>query len=291
MSKKSKRRIVDERDQLAVRGKTKPNFFLAALVTPASLFALFAGAIASLVTGTAIPLIGAAAASALYFGLLSTTPSFRRAVRANFEAQIYTEGLGSGDPVGDDLSSSQQQHYESLRGLVADILQRYRRMPGGRVLAASSEAKLNGLLNSFLRLITTLNAYRQFLSTADKKSLENELAQLEVEVQTDTSEALRDVKTRRIEILRKRISRYVQAEESREVVSHQLASIEDMLRLTHEQSIAIRDPQLVGEQLNALSTEVAATEETVRELDSFMQVTDEISSTAGTLPRSGVRER
>jgi hypothetical protein len=55
-------------------------------------------------------------------------------------------------------------------------------------------------------------------------------------------------KERRAEILRKRVLRFTQAAESREVVSHQLASIEDMLRLTHEQSIAIRDPEVVGRQ-------------------------------------------
>jgi hypothetical protein len=162
-------------------------------------------------------------------------------------------------------------------------------MPGGRVLAASSEGRLDALLTSFLRLVSTLNGYRQFLGSADRKELETELAQLEAEVTTDTSEPLREVKTRRIEILRKRVRRYVQAEESREVVSHQLATIEDMLRLTHEQSVAIRDPQVVGEQLSALSAEVAATEESVRDLETFMQVSEELSVVPGPSPRERVR--
>jgi hypothetical protein len=53
-----------------------------------------------------------------------------------------------------------------------------------------------------------------------------------------------------------------------------------MLRLTHEQSIAIRDPEMVGRQLDALSAEVAATEETVKEMEQFMQVTQEFGSEA-----------
>ena len=97
----------------------------------------------------------------------------------------------------------------------------------------------------------------------------------------DKNERLKEVKSRRVEILKKRLARFVQAEESREVVSHQLASIEDLLRLTHEQSIAIRDPQVVTRQLDALSAEVAATEETVRDMESFMVVTEELSSTPG----------
>jgi hypothetical protein len=101
---------------------------------------------------------------------------------------------------------------------------------------------------------------------------------------------LKEVKARRVEILKKRVARFAQAEESREVVSHQLASIEDVLRLTHEQSIAIRDPEVVSRQLEALTAEVTATEETVKEMESFMQVTEEFSSTAS-LPQPKERVR
>ena len=80
--------------------------------------------------------------------------------------------------------------------------------------------------------------------------------------------------------MKKRVHRFVQAEESREVVSHQLASIEDVLRLTHEQSIAIRDPEAVERQLEALTTEVEATEETVREMERFMEFSEEAGLSA-----------
>jgi hypothetical protein len=95
-------------------------------------------------------------------------------------------------------------------------------------------------------------------------------------VATDANARLKEVKSRRIEILRKRVQRFQQAAESREVVSHQLASIEDVLRLTHEQSIAIRDPEVVGRQLEALTAEVEATEATVREMEKFMEFSDEL---------------
>jgi hypothetical protein len=91
-----------------------------------------------------------------------------------------------------------------------------------------------------------------------------------------------------VELLRKRVERYRQAAESREVVSHQLASIEDVLRLTYEQSIAVRDPEVVGRQLEALTAEVAATEDTVQEMEQFMQITEEFSS-AQRLPSGGVK--
>jgi hypothetical protein len=254
---------------------------------PANVFALVAGGVAAIFIGDWVPLAAAAGASAAYLGLLSAAPSFRRAVRANYEAQQLADPSSpqEREALLAELAPSQRQHYDTLRHLGDDILERYQRMPGGRVLAASSAPRFDALLTSFLRLVSTLNGYRQFLSAADRKLLEKELHELEGEIATDTSEKLREVKARRVEILKRRVERYLQAEESREVVSHQLASIEDMLRLTHEQSIAIRDPEVVGRQLEALSAEVAATEETVKEMEQFMQVTEEFSSAPPLTPR------
>ena len=262
--------------------KHSTSYLKAALLMPANLFALGAGAIASAVIGDWTPLAAAAGASGMYLAFLSVLPNFRRLVASNYDAQ---ELLEHGTPQAreqlvTDLAPSQREHWLALNELKEKILANYRLLPGGRVMAASSEGRLDGLLTSFLRLLSTLNSYRKYLNTADRKSIEAELAGLEGEVAHETNPRLKDVKTRRVEIMKKRVHRLVQAEESREVVSHQLASIEDVLRLTHEQSIAIRDPEAVERQLEALTTEVEATEETVREMERFMEFSYEVGLSA-----------
>jgi hypothetical protein len=177
-----------------------------------------------------------------------------------------------------ELAPSQREHYHRLRDLKEKIEANYRRLPGGRVLAASSESRVDALLTSFLRLLNTLNGYRRYLSMADRQALDRELQELQADASAEASTRLREVKQKRVEILSKRLQRFTQAEESRAVVSHQLASIEDLLRLTHEQSIAIRDPEHVNRQLDALSVEVQATEDTVREMEQFMDFADETAS-------------
>ncbi len=261
------------------------HYLRAALLTPANLFAIAAGGVASAVLGEWTPLIAAAGASGFYLALLSVVPSFRRVVVSNYDAQDL---LAAGSPeererLVAELAPSQREHWLMLNELKDRILANYRALPGGRVMAASSEGRLDGLLTSFLRLLSTLNSYRKYLNASDRKSIEVELAGLEAEVAEETNPRLKDVKARRAEILKKRVARFAQAEESRQVVSHQLASIEDVLRLTHEQSIAIRDPEAVARQLEVLTTEVEATEETVREMERFMEFTEEngLSAPAG----------
>ncbi len=258
----------------------KTSSLAAALLMPANLFALAAGGIASALTGDWTPLVAAGGASMLYLSLLSVMPGFRRAVKNNLERQELTDVASPAEleALVKDLSASQREHYLTLKELEGRILESYAKMPGGRVLVATSTHRLDALLTSFLRLVGTLNSYRKFLNATDRKAIEEEVGQLEAELADEPNPRLKEVKARRVEILNKRVQRFVQAEESRELVSHQLASIEDVLRLTHEQSIAIRDPEIVGRQLESLTAEVAATEETVKQMEQFMQITEELGS-------------
>ncbi len=253
-----------------------PSYLKAALMMPAHYFALAAGGIASWSLGEWTPLFASAGASALYLVVLSVVPSFRRAVRANFHAHSFSDVASPEElqALLADLAPSQRQHFQQLTELKVRILKNYERLPGGRVMVETSEHRLEALLTSFVRLLTTLNSYRKYLNSADHKAVEAEVQVVEKELGTETNERLRDVKSKRLEILRKRHARFAQAAESREVVSHQLATIEDMMRLTHEQSIAIRSPEVVERQLESLTAGVEATEETVREMEKFLEFDD-----------------
>jgi hypothetical protein len=263
---------------------TRTGYIKAAFLMPANLIALGASAIASALFGEPTILLVALGAESLYLGALSSASTFRRAVRASDHGPEVDPEKEVGE-LFDELSSSQKEHYFALKQLRDRILENYRKLPGGRVLAATSENQVDQLLVSFLRLISTLNGYRKYLSTSDRKALERELKALEDETAAETNPRLKDVKQKRVEILRKRVERFQRAEESRELVSHQLAGIEDLLKLTHEQSIAIRDPETVGRQLERLTAEARTTEETVKEMEQFLEITDEVSG-----PRlSGIR--
>jgi hypothetical protein len=258
---------------------SRGSYLKAALLMPANLFALAAGGVASWVMGDLTPLLAAGGASTLYLGLVSFLPSFRRSVRAQLSAQA-ADALEPEEELAAmlaELAPSQKEHYETLRELKSRIVQNYTRVPGGGALAEGSARRIDGLLTAFVRLLSTLNAYRRYLGATDKKAIEDEVAQLKSEL-AGAGERLKEVKQRRVEILELRLARFNKAEESREVVSHQLAGIEDLLKLTLEQSIAMRDPEAVGRQLEGLSAEVAATEESVREMERFMEFHEEVAA-------------
>jgi len=254
------------------------NYLKAAFLMPGNLFALAVSGAVVAYYGQAWPALIAVAAEALYLAAVSAAPPFRRAVRARQSGALD----GPQEQVAallEELAPSQRENYFALRDLRDKILGNYRKLPGGRVLAASSQHHVDALLTSFLRLLSTLNNYRKYLNASDKKGVERELGELKAEADQEQNPRLREVKLRRVDILGRRLQRYLQAEESRELISHQLASIEDLLRLTHEQSIAIRDPESVNRQLESLHAETASTEQSVREMERFMEF-DEVLAPA-----------
>ncbi len=265
-----------------------PNFLKAAFLMPANLMGLLTAAASSAMTQEPLPALLALGVEGLYLGVATTSKRFQRAVRSRDpEVQNEEAARKQVESLMSDLAPSQREHYQLLVGLKEKILANYAKLPGGRVLSASSEQKLDTLLTSFLRLISTLNQYRTYLNSADRHALEKEVRAMEAELAQEANPRLKDVKGKRLEILRRRLARFEQANESREVVSHQLASIEDLMRLTHEQSIAIRDPEVVNRQLETLSAEAEATDETVRDMERFLDFTEE---TSGPLPH-GTRVR
>ena len=254
----------------------RPSYFKAAFLAPANLFALAAAAVSTALVGDPLPALVALGMEGLYLGTVSLSPGFRRSVRASAAASEDPDAVS--EAILEELAPSQREHYFALRELRDRILANYRKLPGGGILVASSESRLDALITNFLRLVSTLNSYRKYLGAADRAAVEREVKDLLEEVGTEHNPRLREVKQKRAQILQKRLDRFKQAEDSRELVSHQLASIEDLLRLTHEQSIAIRDPESLTLQLDALSAEAAATEETVREMERFMELADDYRS-------------
>lgn len=248
-------------------------YLKAAFLLPANLVALPTTLIATMAAGQPLGAAIALAVEAAYLAIVANAPPFQRAVRARSigGAEAAEKEVAA---LLEDMAPSQREHYLALKQIRGRILENYRKLPGGRLLAATSEQRVDALLTSFVRLLATLNNYRKYLNMGDRKNVERELETLVAEVQEEANPRIKEVKQKRVEILRKRVQRFQQAEESREIVSHQLAGIEDVLRLTHEQSIAIRDPEMVTRQLEALTAEVQSTEETVREMERFMEFTE-----------------
>lgn len=236
---------------------------------------------AALVTLSPLPLIAAAFIEVVVLGTVPRTRQFRKLVDAERAAGLLPapkSARGADSEVMARLSPQQQSGHIRLRDLRGRIEESYTRVGAGAQLAAQSLAKIDGLLRSHLRLMDQLNAHRQHMGASSRAEVERDIAALEADMSEDDGERIADIKRRRVEILQQRLGRYVRADENREVISHQIAAIEDLIRLVMEQALTMRAPEDVSEQLDTLAVELEQTEVTVREMDSFLRLNDALEA-------------
>ena len=122
-----------------------PNYLKAAFLFPGNLVALGVAGLGTAYFADPTALLATLGLEALYLGLVASAQPFRRAIRARFgqgddAASAELDGLLA------DLSASQREHYGFLRDLRDKILANYRKLPGGGVMVASSEQRVDALL-------------------------------------------------------------------------------------------------------------------------------------------------
>jgi len=156
---------------------TSLKYVKAAFLLPANLVILPTAAIASVAAGQPLGVAIALAVEAAYLAILSSMPPFQRVVRARQSGRPEDEEREIAALL-EEMAPSQLEHYQTLRQLRDRILENYRKLPGGRLLAATSEQRVDSLLTSFVRLLASLNNYRKYLNTGDRKAVERELGEL-----------------------------------------------------------------------------------------------------------------
>jgi hypothetical protein len=146
------------------------------------------------------------------------------------------------------------------------------------------QQRLDGLLQAYLRLLFAGFQHIEYLRTTDPNLIKRDLEKLQHSIESDPPK-VQEINRRRIEILTKRLEKYGKVGENQKVVEAQCAAIEDVLELIRDQSVTMRDPQQVSDQLDNLVHDVEQTEETVREVEAvFEMATPDMGETLSPLP-------
>jgi hypothetical protein len=83
---------------------------------------------------------------------------------------------------------------------------------------------------------------------------------------------VQEINRKRIEILTKRLEKFDKIRENRQVIDAQCAATEDVLQLIRDQSVTMRDPQQISDQLENLVQDVEQTEQTVKEVEAIFEL-------------------
>ncbi len=231
--------------------------------------ALGGAAAFALVTGTAIPLALAGGLELMYLAVVSQHPRFQRLVRSwKFAEQQKFNEQKLGDMLR-NLPPDMQGRYIKLAEVCRSIRGNFAQLSStSQIFVQQMDQRLEGLLHGYARLLSAAFQQRQYVKTTDPDQITKEIAALQQHLNTDPPR-VQDINKKRVEILSKRLEKYQKISENRQVVDAQCSAVEDVLQLVRDQSVTMRDPQQVSDQLENLVHDVEQTEQTVQQVESI----------------------
>ncbi|HLJ27057.1 MAG TPA: hypothetical protein VKY85_10145 [Candidatus Angelobacter sp.] len=236
-----------------------------------------AGAFA-LVSASFLPVILAAGAELMYLSVIPNNNRFQRLVRSWKLAEEKQQNQQSLSDLLRNLPGDLQTRYIKLAEVCGGIRANFAQLSStSQIFVQQMDARLEGLLHGYARLLQAAYQQRQYMKTVDPDAIKNEIGALQKRLNTDPPK-VQEIDKKRIEILGKRVEKFEKITENRQVIDAQISAMEDVLQLVRDQSITMRDPQQVSDQLENLVHDVEQTEETVKQMEAiFSNLPSEMS--------------
>ncbi|HYX51957.1 MAG TPA: hypothetical protein VE783_00795 [Candidatus Limnocylindrales bacterium] len=223
----------------------------------------------AVVTGSALPIVLAGGLELMYLAAVSTNSRFQRLVRSWKFAEEQEAKERSLSDLLRTLPSEMQNRYIALAQVCGSIRNNFAQLSStSQIYVQQMDQRLQGLLHAYARLLMAAWQQRQYLKTSDSDTIKREIAALQQRMSQDPPK-VQDINKKRIEILSKRLEKFQKIVENRQVVDAQCAAVEDVLQLVRDQSVTMRDPQQVSDQLANLVHDVEQTEQTVQQVEAI----------------------
>jgi hypothetical protein len=231
--------------------------------------ALAGAGVFALVSGSLLPAILAGGLELMYLAIVPQNWRFQRLVRSwkfSEEQQKHQQKLNQ---MLRSLPSDMQSRYWKLAEVCSSIHNNFNQLSTtSQIFLQQMDGRLTGLLNGYTRLLLAAAQQQQYLRSTDQNEIKREVATLQKSLSSDPPR-VQEINKKRVEILNKRLEKYDKLCENRKVVDAQCAAVEDVLHLIRDQSVTMRDPQQISDQLDNLVKDVEETEQTVQQVEAI----------------------
>jgi len=205
-------------------------------------------------------------AELMYLGIMPKDKRFQRAVRSRVNAEMSKQANTPTERLK-QLSRYSLERYVRLKKYRDDIAGNYKKLStASQSLLDSHLRKIEGLMDSYLSMLHTKERYNMIQSDNRELEIARAIEELRQDMEDDPPK-VRSVKQRRLTILEKSLEERKRLKENKEILDAQMATIEDVIRFIHEQSLSMKDPDGITFQLDTLLNEVEETQASVSELE------------------------
>lgn len=229
-------------------------------------------AVASALTLNPLPLLVWLGSELVLLPILDSGPMRRLVARRKLAlargqaASARTRLLGALTPANaarvaamEDISRQIEANYQSLTGI-------------SQVYLSEQRQKLDVILQGYLHRLMAVQRYERLPAGRNTAEIEDEIAGLEQEL-TDqglTARATAALK-KNLELKRRLLASLSEVGGTMKALHTELDSIESLLEVLHQNSIALRDPQAISEELDAIVRQSEDSDRVVREMEALLR--------------------
>lgn len=237
-----------------------------ALLNQYNLLMLTVVTVSSLISGSIWVLLAGLVAELVVIGTVPRAGVFRRHVDHLIAQDEREQALRTRETLLLQMNDTHRQEYERLECLVERVRNNATHYGDAAALVLNDSLGLDRLLMSYIRLAIAHKVGKEALALTNRKELFDKIQSLEDSRLSSSSQRLRTLEERRLFIAQKRLQRCDRNRERLQVISQQLATINDLVHMVHEQSMTPVDSRHVTDEIDQLILSIEENEGTLREL-------------------------
>ncbi len=240
-------------------------------------------AVASLVTLNPLPLLFWLGSELVLLPILDSGP-LRRLVARRKIAQAQADALTARNRLVAGLSPASTQRYDAMEKLCAMIEANYQGLSGiSQAYLSEQRDKLDVILRGCLLRLMALQRYESMPVTSRPYEIEEEISAIEREIQEPglPERAVTALK-KNLELKRRLLASFSEIGGTVKTLLTELDSMESLLEVLYQNSISLRDPQAISEELDTIVHQSEDSERIVREMEALLR--SDVAGGQGELP-------
>ena len=185
------------------------------------------------------------------------------------------------------FDAASAKRYAALSSLCRMIEANYQGLTGiSQAYLSEQRGKLDNILEGIIGRMLALQRYQR-MPSRDPDDVGREIARLERELADgNLNERARTALQKNLELKRKLMASYSEIEGTMKALETELDSMASLLEVLHQNSISLRDPQAISEELDTIVQQSEASERVVREMEALLR--SDGAEWSADVPASGV---
>ena len=228
-------------------------------------------ALVSLIALNPLPLLFLVGSELVLLPILDSGPLRRLVAKKRLEIARAEASAARTRLIG-DLTPQQAKRYEAMENLCRLIETNYQSLTGiSQAYLSEQRGKLDTILQGYLNRLMAVQRYERLPAGRTPDEVTEEIEALEQELaEPDLPERAAAALKKNVELKRKLLASLSEVEGTMKALVTELDSIESLLEMLHQNSISLRDPQAISEDLDTIVRQSEDSERVVREMESLL---------------------